>query len=246
MLGKNLNISVVSKPSSYIIKPLKTDLSLEKSHMKIYPSLISADLLNLATVIKLLEPHCDGFHLDVMDNHFVPNLTWGPAFINAIATVAKKTAHVHLMIDNPAAMLDRFTLPKDTIIAFHGQSTQNPRELIKKITLKGWVASIALSPALGIETIAELLPEVGEVLVMSVEPGFSGQKFMPAALEKAAWLAEYRQQKSLDFTIVMDGGINAENIGQVRKAGVDGVAVAAGIFGTPDPIKALNTLKMTV
>lgn len=210
--------------------------------MKIFPSLISADLLNLESTIKKLEPHCDGFHIDVMDNHFVPNLTWGPQFIKAISQIVTKPLFIHLMVENPEQFLDTLHLKKDDTVAFHIENVKNIKETIKRIRENKWHASLAIKPNSALEQLWPYLDMVSSVLLMSVNPGFSGQAFLPESLPRLEQLAEYRKQKEMNFTIVMDGGINQNNIGQLAKNGCDEIGVAAAIFDTPDPIAALEQL----
>lgn len=218
-----------------------------KGHLmiKIFPSLISADLLNLQHAIKTLEPHCDGFHIDIMDNHFVPNLTWGPMFIKAIAQATNKPLFVHLMIDNPEKFLDKIHIKKDSTVAFHIENTKNIQEMIKRIRENKWHASIAIKPNTALEKLFPFLDDIDSVLLMSVEPGFSGQQFLQGSLQRLKELSEYRSNKKMNFAIVMDGGINKNNIKTVAQNGCDEVGAASAIFDAPDPIKALKELYAT-
>lgn len=211
----------------------------------IFPSLISAPVLELETTIKKLEPYCAGFHLDVMDFHFVPNLTWGPVFINAIRQATHKTIHVHLMVDNPEKYLDKFTLNPHDIISVHPESVSKLTfaQLLNDITKRGLIASIALNPSTPLETIITLPVPLNHVLLMSVQPGFSGQKFIPHILQKLQALVLFKKEHKLNFKISVDGGINQNNISELVSLGVDQVAIAAGIFGNPDPVIALRELQ---
>jgi len=211
--------------------------------IKIFPSLMSANILELKEEINKLEPHSDGFHLDVMDFHFVPNLTFGPNIINAVGKAASKELFVHLMIEHPEKFIDLLQLPENSIVAFHKTSTPKPSNLIKAIHKKGWKASIALDPDETIENVTPLLNELGQVLIMSVRPGFSGQEFIPQTLDKVKKLKTYRKKNKLDFRIAIDGGINEENLEEVIKAGADDIAMASAIFKAKDPVKALKKLK---
>ncbi|MCK4517934.1 ribulose-phosphate 3-epimerase, partial [Candidatus Babeliales bacterium] len=171
--------------------------------MKIYPSLISSDLLNLDKTINQIDNYCDGFHIDVMDDHFVPNLTWGPAFVWAISEKTKLPLHVHLMVDEPEKWLDRVKLKKDDIFIFHVEAVVGWKEnkvidFIKKVTnlrakAMGCKVGVAINPKTPVESIFSFLPSLDHVLIMAVEPGFSGQKFMPEVLEKVAILKEQRE-----------------------------------------------------
>lgn len=210
--------------------------------MKIYPSLISADLLNLATVIKTLEPHCDGFHIDVMDNHFVPNLTWGPMFIKAIAQATDNPLFIHLMIDNPEDFLDKIHIKRSNTVSFHIENTKNIQQTIKRIRENKWQANIAIKPNTPLEKILPFLNDISSVLLMSVEPGFSGQQFLSSSFDRLKELAAYRKEKELNFAIIMDGGINKTNIGQLAQHGCDEVGVAAAIFNAQNSVQALQEL----
>jgi ribulose-phosphate 3-epimerase len=212
--------------------------------MKIYPSLISADLLNLEKTLQTLDPYCDGYHLDIMDNHFVPNLTWGNAFIKAIEQATKLPLDVHFMVERPEAWLETLTLRPKDVVTFHPESSAlSPFQVIKQTEKKGWLAGIALSPKIEVGKIEHLLPDVHQVTVMTVEPGFSGQKFMPTMMPKIQHLAQIRKEKNLDFILAVDGGVNKENIAELATCGVDEIAAAGAIFFGKDPVKAIEELR---
>lgn len=215
--------------------------------LRIYPSLISADLLQLQKTIEQLNPYCPGYHLDVMDNHFVPNLTWGPAFINAIAAAApNKIMWVHIMVDNPEAWPDLLQLPPKSILSFHIESIKNFSNLINNIHAKKWRASVTISPKTPVAEILDLLPTIDQVLVMSVVPGFSGQQFIKDTHIKVQQLVEHRTKNNLNFSIGIDGGITAHNIGELAQWGVDEFAAAASIFHQPNPVAALQQLNTLI
>lgn len=212
------------------------------SKIAIFPSLISADLLHLADVITSLERYCDGFHLDIMDWHFVPNLTWGAAFINAIAQYTNKPLFIHLMIERSLAFIETFkTRPNDTI-AFHIEEAINVKKMLQAIRTKQCRTSIAINPGTPLERIFEYLNDTDNVLLMSVEPGFSGQTFIESSFERLHTLNMHRQKNRQTFTITMDGGINKSNIQKLVQNNVDQVGVAAAIFKSTDPIAALQEL----
>ena len=209
----------------------------------IYPSLISSDLLNLERTLKKLDPYCTGYHLDIMDNHFVPNLTWGPQFANAISQATHKHLWVHLMIKNPINMLTRLNLPPKSMISVHVETNNSLPEVIHAIKAKHWCVSLTISPKTNVSVLLpQIGPDIDQILIMSVEPGFSGQKFIPEVVSKIQPLLELRSQKNLNFKIGIDGGINKTNIALLREHGVDDFAIASGIFGSPDPQQALITL----
>ncbi len=211
--------------------------------IRIYPSLISANLLRLEEEIKKLEPYCDGFHIDIMDNHFVPNLTFGADIVHAISTVTNKQLWVHLMIDDPESWIDSLQLPPESILSFHFESTKHIPEIIKRITEKNWLPSIALKPKTAVSEIFPFLNGISQVLLMSVEPGFSGQRFLPSVIGKLEPLMKQRDKHKLSFTIGMDGGVNEENIGMLAQHGIHDFAIASAIFDQPDPVAALKKLR---
>jgi ribulose-phosphate 3-epimerase len=210
---------------------------------RIYPSLISADLLNLAQVLKSLDSQCDGYHIDIMDNHFVPNLTWGSQFVNAIGDATDLPLWVHLMVDNPDDWVELLDLPDDSIYSFHIEAVQNAKSLIESIRENKWKSSIAIKPETPVESIFDLLEDIDQVLIMSVEPGFSGQPFLPGTIKKIKPLLRFRDDNELNFTIGLDGGINKHNIEKLVDHGADDLAIASGIFHQKDPAKALKELR---
>ncbi len=213
--------------------------------MEILPSLISGDILNLEKTIKLLDSHCDGYHIDVMDDHFVPNLTWGPMFVNKIVQTTSLPIHAHLMVDNPASWVDRLKLRFDDIFIFHTESLvdfQEIDELILDIKDKGLKVGIALNPQTDVNLIFNFLKDLDHVLLMSVEPGFSGQKFIPKVVEKIKPLIDKREELNQSFKIGIDGGIGKDNIRMLSEAGVDQFGVASAIFYRNDPVTALQDL----
>ena len=189
-----------------------------KNKIPIYPSLISGNLLRLFDQIKLLEPYCAGFHIDVMDFHFVPNLTWGPQFINQIRKATNKQLFIHLMVDNPEKYLDILKLNDNDMVAFHIESLSDlskidrtkPNthisdaahnksiiQLIKLIKAKNWIPCIALNPDTPLEAILNIKIPVENILLMSVKPGFSGQKFISASLNRLIELNNFRKIHNL-------------------------------------------------
>ncbi|MCK4650749.1 ribulose-phosphate 3-epimerase [Candidatus Babeliales bacterium] len=214
--------------------------------MEIFPSLISSDILNLEKTIKLLDPHCHGYHIDVMDDHFVPNLTWGSCFVNAISKVTDLPLHVHLMVDDPIKWIDRLDLNPSNIFIFHIEpflsSLQECRNFIKDLKVKNCRVGIAINPDTKVENIFDFLNDLDHVLIMSVKPGFSGQKFMIEVLNKVEPLLEKRRDEDLSFSLGMDGGIDKSNIARLADIGVEQVGIASAIFDQKDWIKSLGEL----
>jgi ribulose-phosphate 3-epimerase len=213
--------------------------------MEIFPSLISGDILNLEKTIQTLSGHCDGFHVDVMDDHFVPNMTFGPMFVNRIVQKASLPLHVHLMVDNPAAWIDRLKLRPIDIFIFHLEAALEIQEVVDILTdvkQRGCKVGVAIKPKTEVKELFDILTDLDHVLIMSVNPGFSGQKFMPEVVNKIAPLINKRNEMYLGFTIGMDGGIDTTNIRSLKNLGVDQFGVASAVFAQPDPIEALENL----
>jgi len=213
--------------------------------MEIYPSLISSDLLNIQQTLTELDPHCQGYHLDVMDDHFVPNLTWGPDFINTIIAATQKPVHVHLMVQDPERWIKRLNLRSSDLFIFHYEAFAQPhdsRKLLDQLITNNISAGMAINPTTPITAITDFLPSLQQVLVMSVNPGFSGQSFIPSTTEKIHPLVSLRKAHNLPFHICMDGGINEQNFKTVATLGVDQVAVASALFAQHNPLAALQHL----
>ncbi len=216
-------------------------MSTEK--VKLLPSLISADLMNLEKEIRSLEPYCDGFHIDVMDYHFVPNLTWGPAFIEQIASITKHPLTIHLMVQEPESLSTLIKArPGDTII-FHIESHVNPQRLSTFLKQKKLKVGLSLKPSTPLSTIKQYLPLIDELLLMSVQPGFSGQSFIPESLDRLKKISREKKETGMPFMISMDGGIDENNINQLYQNGMEAAGIASAIFSKPDPIKALIHLR---
>lgn len=210
---------------------------------KVFPSLISADLLNLRRELEVLAPYAPGYHIDIMDNHFIPNLTWGIMFVDAIVKESAKPLWVQLMVDNPTTWIEQLNLPANSCISIHIESQGHIRHNLMRIRERGISPSIAVNPTTKIETIFPVLDLVDLVLIMSVEPGYSGQAYLPEVEHKIDELVAYRQASGKKFIIGMDGGINKKNIGHLADKGVDWFAAATAIFGQENRVKALEELE---
>ena len=206
--------------------------------IEIYPSLISADILSLRDVLETLDQHVDGYHIDVMDFHFVPNCTMGPVFVNALTQATDKPLHVHLMVDNPEQWLEVLTLREHDVFVFHYEATTQHIQLIDAVKNKGCRVGIAINPQTHPQGVLELIEHIDQVLVMSVEPGFSGQKFMPQVMEKLPLLTQQSTCK-----IAMDGGIGPDNIAMLAERGVTQFGIASAIFDSADPIEVIKDLR---
>jgi ribulose-phosphate 3-epimerase len=213
--------------------------------MHIYPSLISSNLLTLEKTLQQFDRLCNGYHLDVMDDHFVPNLTWGPAFINAIRQATPLPLHVHLMVDNPEMWLSRLKLHAGDTIIFHYEAVQDDahaKRIIDIIRASNINAGLAISPNTAPEKMHPLLKNLELILLMTVYPGFSGQTFIPDVLNKITTIRKMQQLVGNSAILCLDGGINMDTMPLVRDHQIKHVAIATAIFGQPDPVGALRQL----
>lgn len=210
--------------------------------LKIYPSLISADIMKLEKIIKKLEPYCAGFHLDVMDFQFVPNLSWGPDTINSIRKNTKAQLNIHLMVNNPEKYIPRLSLYPNDIISIHYESPSllNIQQNFSLIKSFGYIPSLAINPSTPLEAIITLPAKLEHILLMCVNPGFSGQKFLDFSLDRLKALNLFRKSHNLNFTISCDGGINLENFKSVINNGADQIILGSSIFNQKDPAKTIQ------
>lgn len=209
--------------------------------MKLSSSLLSADFARLLDEAQSVEDLVDRFHWDVMDGHFVPNLTFGPLVVNALRNKLRIPFDVHLMIDDPATYAPQFDVrPQDTIL-FHIESQDTPERVLEAIAGTSASAGITLRPGSSLKSIAPYLDHVNMVLVMSVEPGFGGQAFIPDALDRIRDLRKLIGTRKIEISV--DGGINETTIRSVADAGADIAVVGSAIFGTSDRAAAISQLR---
>lgn len=210
---------------------------------KILPSILSADFANLERDVRELEQiGIDMFHIDVMDGNFVPNISFGFPIIEAIRSKTDKIFDCHLMIARPEEYVERFCNAGCDMVSFHIEATNHADRVIQVIKNSGKKAGIVLNPQTPIESVKYLLQKLDYVLIMTVNPGFGGQKFIPEMLEKIEELAKIREEKGYSFLIQVDGGVNVETSKLCRDKGADLLVCGSFLFGAEDKEKTLGEL----
>ena len=213
--------------------------------MKVAPSILSADFGNLACdVEEICQGGCDLVHVDVMDGHFVPNLTIGPVVVSAVAKAATKPLDIHLMVENNTFFVDLFAPLKPEYISFHIEEEKHPHRLIQKIRSYGIKPAIVLNPNTIPEELEYILGDLDMVLLMSVNPGFGGQSFIDTVIPKAMKLDEMRKRLNPECLIEVDGGVSDKNIQALKDAGVDVVVAGSYVFKHQNRAEAIKSLQI--
>ena len=206
--------------------------------IELAPSILSADFARLAEQVRAA---CDGgagvVHVDIMDGHFVPNLTIGPPVVKSLRQVTKLPLDCHLMIENPDDFIPAFAAAGADWISVHQEACRHLNRTLHLIKSHDCRAGVVINPATPVDTLAEVLDIVDYVLVMSVNPGFGGQKFIPAALHKIRGLAELRSQRGRNYRIEVDGGVALDTVADVVRAGAEILVAGNAVFGNGDPRK---------
>ena len=204
--------------------------------IELAPSILSADFAHLADQVRsVTEGGAALVHVDVMDGHFVPNITIGPPVVKSLRKVTDLPLDCHLMIENPDQYIPDFVQAGADWISVHQEACVHLNRTLHHIKDNGAQAGVVINPATPVETLAEVLDIVDYVLVMSVNPGFGGQKFIPGAVHKIRSLAETRQARGLNYRIEVDGGIALDTIGDVVRAGAEILVAGSAVFGKGDP-----------
>jgi len=199
----------------------------------IAPSILSADFSRLGEEVQAVEAAgADWLHLDVMDGHFVPNLTIGPAVVRALRKRTGLTLDTHLMIEEPERFIPAFAEAGSDFISVHEEVASDLGSLIEQIRAHHARPAVAINPDTPLETVADILPSIDMLLVMSVNPGFGGQGFIESALAKVELAARWKRERGLSYLIEVDGGIKVDNAGRVATAGANVLVSGSGIFGT--------------
>lgn len=208
----------------------------------IAPSVLSCDFGRLREEIAAVES-ADVIHLDIMDGHYVPNLTFGYVLLEKIRSLTSLPLDAHLMVTNPASYVERLAKIGVDWISFHQECEFHSHRLVQRIKELGVKAGLALNPAVPLSTLECILPDLDYVLLMSVNPGFSGQSFIPAALEKVRALRNMIDTDKMAALIEIDGGVNGDNAARIRDAGADILVSASYIFGSSNYAAAIKSLR---
>jgi ribulose-phosphate 3-epimerase len=212
--------------------------------MKIAPSILSADFGHLAEDVKnVCSAGADYIHVDIMDGHFVPNMTMGPMIIDAVAKASDKPLDIHFMVENIPFFIDLYKHLKPEFISFHIEEEKHINRVVQKIRNEGIRPAVVLNPATPVCLLENIVSDVDMVLLMSVNPGFGGQKFIPGVLDKIKELRELAEKKNPSLLIEIDGGVNGKNAPLLKEAGADILVAGSYVFGSGDYKTAIDRLR---
>jgi ribulose-phosphate 3-epimerase len=211
--------------------------------VEIAPSLLSADFSRLAESVAAVEGHADRVHVDVMDNHFVPNLTIGLPVVTALAAATDVPLDIHLMIEDPDRWAPGYAETGAGSVTFHAEAARAPVRLARDLRAAGARAGLAIRPATPVEPYLDLLGEVDLVLVMTVEPGFGGQKFLDVVLPKLRRAREAVRDGEHRVVLQVDGGVDEDTVGRCVEAGADSIVAGSAVYGADDPAAAVRRLR---
>ena len=210
----------------------------------IAPSILSADFLNLGRDIEMVNnSEADWFHLDVMDGVFVPNISYGMSIIAQMKKAAKKTMDVHLMIVEPERYFEDFKKAGADILTVHYEASRHLHRSLQAIKALGMKAGVSLNPHTPVSLLENIITDIDLVLIMSVNPGFGGQKFIPQALDKVKALKEMINKAGCNTLIEIDGGVTLDNAADIIAAGADALVAGNTVFSSPDPAATIKKLK---
>ena len=212
--------------------------------LKLAPSILSADFSALAADVKKIEEGgADYIHVDVMDGHFVPNISFGAAVMKSLNGKTSLPYDVHLMIENPDQYIGDFVTDQTEFITVHQEACVHLHRTIQNIKSKGVKAGVSINPATPVSSLECVLEDLDLVLIMSVNPGFGGQKFIPQTLNKVKELAAIKKERGLNFAIEIDGGVTLANAKEVMDAGVEIAVAGSAVFGAEDVVQRVKEFK---
>jgi ribulose-phosphate 3-epimerase len=210
---------------------------------KLSVSILSADLAHLADQVKLVEPHADAIHIDVMDAHFAPPITFGPVVVASLRPVTDLRLHGHLMVDVPEGQFDELAQAGMDIVSFHVEAVEDPAPVIRKARGAGMGVGMTVSPETPVEQLYPYLEDLDDVMVMSVHPGWAGQRFIPEALPKLETLRAEIDRRGIAIDVEIDGGVKLDNAKRCVDAGANVLVVASGIYHAEDVEGAAREMK---